>query len=147
MEMGKLFVCQERIDSLMYNLRTVIEKVKEGQVLFYARFLARIVGQIISAKAVFGNVVRLYTRSLCQCILDKASWNAKVKLSANALNEVQFWCSNVEQLNKIGCDLQTVTASDVCDFTLFCDASDVGFGGFVIPGNEDSGCSEIMNIV
>ena len=147
MEMGKLFVCQERIDSLTYNLRTVIEKVKEGQVLFYARFLAKIVGQIISTKAVFGNVVRLYTRSLYQCILDKASWNAKVKLSANALNEVQFWCNNVEQLNKIGCDLQTVTASDVCDFTLFCDASDVGFGGYVIPGNEDSGCSEIMNIV
>ena len=144
---GKTFCCQERIDSLMHNLRNVIEKVKEGQVLFYARFLARIVGQNISEKAVFGNVVRLYTRSLYQCILDKASWNAKVKLSANALNEVQFWCSNAEQLNKIGCDLQTVSASDVCDFTLFCDASDVGFGGYVIPFNEDSGWSEIMNIV
>ena len=143
---GIVRVSQDRVESIMKNLQFIIGRVQNDSLLFEARFLAKLVGRIISTQAVFGTSTRFYTRYLYQCILDRASWNAKVKISPQAINEVHFWAKNCKSLNDRGCSLSLVDASDVCNFTIFCDASDVGYGGYILPndGNEaNSACFEV----
>lgn len=82
-------------------------------------------------KAVIGNTVRLKTRCLYDCIMSRASWHSKVKMSVNAFNEIEFWRESLNRLNENSCRLESFDASDVCNFQLFCDASDVGYGGFI----------------
>nr|XP_022336293.1 uncharacterized protein LOC111132768 [Crassostrea virginica] len=81
-------------------------------------------------KVVVGDIVRMKTRFLYYCILSKASWEAKVKISVDALKEIEFWRKNVSILNGNGLSIEFVCASDVCNLLLYCDASDVGFGGY-----------------
>ena len=78
---GIVRVSQDRVESIMKNLQFIIGRVQNDSLLFEARFLAKLVGRIISTQAVFGTSTRFYTRYLYQCILDRASWNAKVKIS------------------------------------------------------------------
>lgn len=44
-------------------------------------------------------------------------------MSVNAFNEIEFWRESLNRLNENGCRLESF---DVC-----CDASDVGYGGFI----------------
>ena len=49
-------------------------------------------GQIISlhVQSVIGNKVRLRTREMFKCINSRASWNAPVLVSEEALAEIEF---------------------------------------------------------
>ncbi|KAH3841397.1 hypothetical protein DPMN_114859 [Dreissena polymorpha] len=62
------------------------------------------------------------------CILSRASWNARVKVSVEAAKELQFWLDNVRSLNADGKSLSQEKAVDVC---VFSDANSVGYGGYV----------------
>lgn len=64
-------------------------------------------------KAGIGNNVRTKTMYLFDCIPSQASWYSKVKLSANAFNEINFWRENLNSLNKSGCLIESFDASDV----------------------------------
>lgn len=72
--------------------------------MFSVRLIACLTGQIISMKAVFGNVVRIMTRFLYFCVETRAtcSWNSKVLLSENAIQEVLFWSESIKSLNCSG---------------------------------------------
>ena len=96
--------------------------------LLHVRVLAGVVGQIVSIKSVLGSVVCRMTRYLYRCILSRASWNAKVKVSVEAAEELQFWFDHARSLNAYGKNLSQENEVDVCVFT---DASSVGYGGFV----------------
>ncbi|KAH3813648.1 hypothetical protein DPMN_142113 [Dreissena polymorpha] len=63
-----------------------------------------------------------------KCILSRASWNVRVKVSFEAAKELQFWLDNVRSLNADGKSLSKEKAVDVCVFT---DASSVWYGGYV----------------
>ena len=106
--------------------------------LYRAKSVAGIVGQIISMQAVFGSLVRLRTRELYKCIVLRASWKSLVALTAPAIEELRFWINSVNQLNEKGNDLHE---SDLCDLEAFTDASETGFGGY-IESNVDSLCAE-----
>ena len=106
--------------------------------LHNAKFVAGIVGQIISMQAVLGNLVRLRTRELYNCILLRASWKSLVTLTAPAVEELRYWLNSVTQLNEQGNDLHE---SDVCDLVAFTEASEVGFGGYIVPA-VDGICAE-----
>ncbi|VDI24494.1 Hypothetical predicted protein [Mytilus galloprovincialis] len=80
-------------------------------VLVKVRFLASIVGQIISAQAVIGDEVRLRTRFSYDCILAKASWNSLVVLNREAIAEFEFWLKNIDKLNEKGSELSSVDES------------------------------------
>ena len=127
---GKVCICYDRIHRLKSGLDVIHFEVQKNVLYFHAKFLARIVGQIISMKVVVGDIVRMKTRFLYYCILSKASWEAKVKISVDALKEIEFWRKNVSILNGNGRSIEFVCASDVCNLLLYCDASDVGFGGY-----------------
>ena len=54
------------------------------------RALASVVGQIISMQPVFGKLVWLRTRALHECIISRASWEAQVLVTEDALRELKF---------------------------------------------------------
>lgn len=109
--------------------------------MFNVRPIARLVGQIISMKAVFRNVVRIMTKHLYLCVESQTSWNGKIFLSESAIQEVLFWSENIYNLNVKGAMLRTIDVSDLRDFKLFSDASDTGYGGYIIPDVQRSDTS------
>ncbi|XP_033729387.1 uncharacterized protein LOC117318520 [Pecten maximus] len=128
---GVLRVSTDRVDRLVSLLKHTMSLVcSRGQLLFSARYIASIVGLVISMHSVIGSTVRLRTRELSASLLTRASWNAGVFLSAEALNEIEFWLSNVQTLNDKG---STLRESNKCSKVICTDASEVGYGGFVIP--------------
>ena len=136
---GKISVSEDRIKRFKNHLDVIQHDVMKGKVYFHAKTLAKIAGHIISMKAVFGDTVRFKSRGLYECISQKASWYSVVKISALALKELEFWRENVCALNKKGCGFESLDASCVCNFDLVCDASDVGFGGYIdmFSSNDD----------
>ncbi|CAC5419412.1 unnamed protein product [Mytilus coruscus] len=99
--------------------------VGKGEIHVSARFLASIIVQIISTQGAVGLVVRLRTRSMYECILYKASWNANVLLNSRSLDEIVFWKENIEKMN--GRELHIVEQYSSVVYT---DASGIGYGGY-----------------
>lgn len=143
MKCGKLRITDERIDRLVSVMDKTLMYVRKGRVLYRSRFIACIVGQIISMQCVFGPLVRLKTRKLYDCINLRASWNSLVALSAPAVEELSFWIQSVMDLNKKGMNLHE---SDVCDLEAYTDASGFGFGGYVIPAVDDSSTESVCDL-
>ena len=131
---GKILVSEDRINRVETKINDILQKVSNGRVLFYVRTLASIVGQLISMYLVLGNIVRFKTRYLYFCILSKASWNAPVTLTQLALNELFFWNEHCRILNRQGVSFRQESLGSVCDAELFTDASDLGFGGYLLNG-------------
>ncbi|CAG2210060.1 unnamed protein product [Mytilus edulis] len=52
-------------------------------------------------------------------------------MNPDALTEILFWDSSLRKLNEQGVDICRVDHDFVSDFDIFCDASDVGFGGYL----------------
>ncbi|VDI05831.1 Hypothetical predicted protein [Mytilus galloprovincialis] len=63
--------------------------------------------------------------------MGRASWDARVKMNPDALTDILFWDSSLRKLNEQGVDICRVDHDFVSDFDIFCDASDVGFGGYL----------------
>ncbi|VDI65147.1 Hypothetical predicted protein [Mytilus galloprovincialis] len=79
---------------------------------------------------VLGDIVRRNTRFLYDCVQARASWNAPVRITVEAIDELGFWKNSCRTLNLVGVDICSVNLTDMYDIELFCDASDVGFGGY-----------------
>jgi hypothetical protein len=127
MEEGSISVTKQRLENLNISLKSIISQVVRGDVLVRARRLAGVVGQIISMTSAMGPIARLKTRSMYDCILKKASWDAPVLVNSEALDELLFWKENHESLNG-----QHFTAvSRTPDIEIHCDASGRGYGGYV----------------
>ena len=65
------------------------------------RKLASVCGKIISLSSFVGNVSRLMSRNLFAVINTVPTWNSFVRPSSEALDELNFWKSNVAVLNGI----------------------------------------------
>ena len=126
---GKLYVTDERVSRLEKSLQSLLSTVNACKVnLVRVRFLACIVGQVISMQAVFGKIVQLNTRSLYKCIQSKASWDTPVSLTAEGIKELEYWKQNVRAVNQKG---QTISPNLDAEIYMFTDASSVGYGGYV----------------
>ena len=128
---GKIRVAQNRIDKLIRYIGALCNILQQQRIV-KVKFLASVVGQLISTQAVFGTEVRLRTRYCYDCILDKASWEAPVWVSREAESELRYWLENLNNLNGIGADISQLTF-ETCDFSLFADASGEGYGGYIVP--------------
>ncbi|XP_052103494.1 uncharacterized protein LOC127736976 [Mytilus californianus] len=143
---GKIFVNEDRIMKTEKKIRSLIEETNEGVDFFGSRFLASIVGQLISMQIVIGDLVRLNTRYLYDCIMSRASWDAPVKICKKAINEIHFWSISLQKLNNAGVDICKVDKHDIVDIEMFCDASDVGFGGYITTDlNAKLFCKEMSD--
>lgn len=128
---GKVYASPERLDKLRNFLKHFLEKISSGNCFFKARLVASLVGQIISMQAAMGSVVRLRTRSLYECIMQKASWDSPVLIKEMAFDEVVFWKENVEFLNG-----KELLDEKVCTSVVYTDASGTGFGGYIVEYEE-----------
>lgn len=130
MAIGKIFVIDERISRLEIAIESFLYQMKvSGSSVMRVRLVASIVGQIISLQTVIGKLVSMRTRALYWCILSRASWNAPVFITSEAIEELQFWQKNARGLNMKG---RFIQENIDCEIEVFCDASAVGYGGYFV---------------
>ena len=137
MRTGHLRITHERLIKLIDSLSSVLTQLSNGNRVVSVRFLAGIVGQLISAQPVFGQVVRLRTRRAYECIQDRISWKSLVYITPNCEKELTFWLNNSVELNTVGACFGHLTEDQVIDFKLFCDASGEGYGGYIMSFDGD----------
>ena len=94
------------------------------QVVVTARFLASIVGKIISLSLAVGPVARFMTRSLYVLL---KYWNDQLTLDERATAELQFWKSSL-----LGYDSQPIWRQPDAVRVVYSDASDTGFGAYTV---------------
>ena len=99
---GIIFVKEERIQKLAKYFTYALCQVEKGKILFRVRFLASIVGQLISMHGVISDTVRQSTRFLYDCALGRISWQACVRLTQDVLTELSFWDMHCKVLNSKG---------------------------------------------
>ena len=129
MNSGKFYITDERIKRLQCSCKSMLYQLCTQKLrIVPARFAASITGQIISIQTVLGKIVRLRTRELYKCIDSRLSWDSPVYISEKAEQEVKFWSDTVKFINLKGRDF-----NESVDFetVLFCDASSVGYGGYL----------------
>ena len=64
-----------------------------------ARELPSLVGKIISARAVFGNISRIMTRYCSISVAAVQDWDSKFTLDQYCAREIEFWEINLDRLN------------------------------------------------
>ena len=84
--------------------------------------IASIVGKLILFSLAVGPIARLRTRALYRVILSRFTWSSKVVLSEEALDELRFWCINMEIFNG-----QPLWRSPSAVRLVSSDASDTGY--------------------
>ena len=81
-----------------------------------------------------GDTVRFYSRYLFLAIETRSSWNSKVLLSPQAIDEVKFWLSHVDELQR----WSLFSDKPACfQGFIWLDASGTGFGGFASIDSSD----------
>ncbi len=143
MEQYTLHITEDRIKRLEIAIDSLMYQIRERQCI-HARFLASVIGQIISMKNVLQNMVSFKTRALYECLEKRLSWESRVVLSDRSQCELVFWRQNARKMNELGCSLAENT---LCDLECFSDASGLGYGGYValcagalVEGSEVIGC-------
>ena len=114
----------KKLEILIDSVLSVIAKSKMP--LIKVRFIACIIGQIISMQTVLGKIVQLKTRELYKSIMSRASWNAPIMLAKEAVIELEYWRKNVSCMNSTG---QYVSPNLDSEVLIYSDASGDGYGG------------------
>ena len=125
-------ITESRLSKLLDTLNEIRHKIGKGEIHASARFLASIIGQITSMQGAVVPVIRLRTRSMYECFLYKASWNANVLLNSRSLDEIVFLKKNREKMN--GRELHIV---EQYSGVLYTDASGIGFGGYLVQATDE----------
>ena len=87
-------VTQEKILKLKQDISFAVSfKIMKAQKL------VSIAGQIISMSMAIGNLTRLMTRSIFSCIARSKNWSFNLQLDSDALNELNFWLSRIDENN------------------------------------------------
>ena len=129
MKTGRFFVNAERVERIEMSIKGMIGQLQTQQYqIVPAKFAASVVGQIMSTQSVIGKIVILKTRELYKCIDSRLSCYSPVYISEKAMNELNFWLSNLKSLNRKGQSIKESTAFEVA---LFADASGDGYGGYI----------------
>lgn len=92
-----------------------------------AKFLAGIVGRIISMGLGLGPIVRLRTRSLYALLESRSSWYDSLEINADAKAELEFWLSGIDVYNG-----QSIWRAPSAVRVVYSDASSTGYGGYVV---------------
>ena len=119
---GHIEVPQEKLDSLLTMLTQATRTTKLS-----ARFLASIVGRIISMGLAVGPVSRFMTRSLYAVLESRQAWCGMLTLSEEARSELEFWSTSLADYKA-----QPIWQSPSAVRVVYSDASDTGYGGYVV---------------
>ena len=134
---GHLRITQDRLNKLISCIESVLSQLSNGNRAVSVRFLAGIVGQLISVQSVFDKIARLHTRCAYECIQDRLSWKGRVYVTSDCEEELKFWLKNSVELNAKGAYFGHLTEEQIIDFKLFCDASGEGYGGYIMSFDSD----------
>ena len=120
-------VTQGKIDSLISSLNVILNNYEQGVHYMHVKDIASVARKVISMEAGVGQVCRLKTKAMYECILSRSSWKGKVLVTKDVIEEVKFWLNNVVPRN--GRKLTHRTS----EYTraVYSDASDIGFGAYI----------------
>eukprot|EP00731_Ephydatia_muelleri_P033190 Em0026g10a len=94
-----------------------------------ARFIASLVGKIISMGLALGPMSRLMTRSLYALLASRQAWCESLEINQGVQRELMFWRSSscAAQYNA-----QPIWLSPSAVRIVYSDASDTGYGGYTV---------------
>ena len=119
---GVISVPKTKLDALYKQLE---EAAKRETI--QARCLASIIGKIISMSLGLGPVARLQTRSMYAVLNSRQSWCQFLRISHEAEMELRFWLGQLKCFNG-----QNIWHSPSAIRVVYSDASDTGYGGYVV---------------
>ena len=122
LELGLIMVPDKKIEALKEKLLTAME-----QPMLRARFIASLVGKIISMSLALGSVARFMTRALYALLLTRQAWCDRLPLTSEAREELKFWSESLKEYNA-----QPIWHSPSAVRCVYSDASDTGYGGYTV---------------
>ena len=97
--------------------------------------LSKVAGQLSSMHLAIGPLVRLFTRNMYRFIEKRISWFEQKLVSKNVKEELEFWRDNINIYNGY-----TFKPRPLTSCLLFTDASDEGYGKFVLKYLKNEIC-------
>ena len=103
----------------------------------HVKDIASVARKVISMEAGVGQVCRLKSKAMYECILSRSSWKGKVLVTKDDIEEVKFWLNNVVPLNERKLTHRTSEYTRV----VYSNASDIGFGAYIenVSGTDTQG--------
>ena len=92
---GIISIKEHRLTSIFQT----IEYLKSQKFYISARELASFTGKIISTSSVTRNVCQIMTRHCSMSVATTSDWDSKFSLDDYTIRELEFWESNLKQLN------------------------------------------------
>lgn len=123
---GVMNIPEERLNKVRICLADIMKDTLVPRPV-HIKKLARFVGCIISMHIVVGNVTQLMTKYLSICIASASSWNDRLLLDDNCIQQLQFWDSNLDYVNS-----RSITYAPQCQRVVYSDASQTGYGGYCV---------------
>ena len=99
-----------------------------------AKDISRVTGRLISMQPALGKIVFLTTRCMYAFLAKQSTWYKESCLDKDSVKELDFWFKNIRNKNgyRIRSDPQITRV-------IFTDASEFGFGGFLVTKNRARG--------
>ena len=119
---GKIAIPQAKLNGLCIQLQQAVRQSK-----LHARYLASIVGKIISMSIAIGPVSRLMTRSLYGLLNTRQAWCDMLMVTLEAKAELEFWLLEIKRFNG-----QDIWPSPSAIRVVYTDASLQGYGGYTV---------------
>ena len=101
--------------------------------------LASLMGKIISARAVFGNISRIMTRCCTISVAAAQDWYSKFTLEQYCVREIEFWETSLDRLNLksiVDCPFRP------SKYVVYSDASATGCGAHLNVNGEQICCKQ-----
>ena len=104
-----------------------------------AKFIASLVGKIISMSLALGPVARFMTRALYSVLETRSAWCEFLAVPNEAREELLFWVDCLQEYNS-----QPIWHSPSALRCVYSDASDTGYGGYTVEhGMHIAYCSRL----
>ncbi|CAI7730380.1 unnamed protein product [Closterium sp. NIES-53] len=97
-ERGMFLIGEDRREQLLQELHLLVKKGQSGRQV-PIRKIARITGFLSSMLLALGTTARAFSHELLHLIDSARSWNARVKLSQVATEELLFWTVRFDRFN------------------------------------------------
>ena len=119
---GCISVPAKKVESLKTNLVLALKQPN-----LRAKFIASLVGKIISMSLAFGPVARFMTRALYSVLETRRAWCDILSVPPEAREELLFWVESLQEYNS-----QPIWHSPSAVRCVYSDASDTGYGGYTV---------------
>ena len=120
-------------DRRLSSIADCVQRMSQKRFVVSARELASLVGKIISAGAVFGNISRIMTRYCTISVAAAQDWDSKFTLDLYCVREIEFWETNLDRVNLkriVDCPFRA------SKYIVYSDASATGCGAHLNVNGE-----------